>query len=300
LTCGGIVPSLGFPLRLPVCALLALLLAICADRGIGSSNAVEANEPPSIMAKAAAVVDEQSGSLIWGKLERERRQHASTTKILTALVALELAQTFGDLDQTITVNVDWEQISSSRMGLKPGDRLTIRDLLYGLMLPSGSDAAFALAYHYGALLGGRTNAESFALFMERINARAQELGLLDTHHLNPSGLAWDGHYSSAFDLAYLAFYARANSILVEIVGTQSYVVHGSRTFVLRNTNKLLGQLGVDGMKTGTNGPAGSCLVATAERDGRRVVIVVLGSDVDPTDTARYHDAQALLDWYFSD
>jgi D-alanyl-D-alanine carboxypeptidase (penicillin-binding protein 5/6) len=263
-------------------------------------HAANASDPPEVSAQAAAVVDERSAALVWGKNERQRRQHASTTKILTALVALELAEVFGDLDRTISVNVDWQQISPSRMGLKPGDRLSVRDLLYGLMLPSGSDAAFALAHHYGALLGGRDQAESFAVFMERLNARLHELGLADTQHRNPSGLAWEGHYSSAFDLAYLAIYARANPLVTEIASTRSYMVNGSRRFWLKNTNKMLGEFGIDGLKTGTNWAAGACLVLTAEQDGRRAIVVVLGSTEDAADTARYSDALSLLEWFWRD
>jgi D-alanyl-D-alanine carboxypeptidase (penicillin-binding protein 5/6) len=190
---------------------------------------------------------------------------ASTTKIMTALLALER----GNLNQVVTVDVNAADMpDSSVMGLSPGERLTLRDLLYGLLLPSGNDAARQIA---------RTIAGSEPAFVDLMNRRAAELGLADTHYANPHGLDAPGHYTSAADLAKLARIALRNPTFAQIVATQQKTVKGRATYDLHSTNPLLGQPGVEGVKTGHTDLAGACLVAAVRRDGHRVITVVLNS-----------------------
>src|SRR3990172_91439 len=178
---------------------------------------------------------------------------------MTALLALER----GQLDRLVRVDVDASQLGySSVMGLRPGEELTLEDLLYGLLLPSGNDAALAVAGH----LGG-----SVARFVDLMNQRAAELGLVNTHFANPHGLDAPEHYSSAADLVRLARTAMANPTFAKIVSTRERTVRGKlATYELRNTNRLLGTYpGVDGVKTGSTDAAGQCLVAAAQRGGGR-------------------------------
>ncbi|MBV9329291.1 MAG: D-alanyl-D-alanine carboxypeptidase [Chloroflexi bacterium] len=237
--------------------------------------------PPPVTAAEVAVVDDASGLLLYGANPHAREAPASTTKIATAVVTLEHA---ADLDQPVRVSVDGLKMAatdgSSIMGLSPGQHVTLETLLDGLLLPSGNDAAEQLAISVG---------ESRASFVDWMNALAtDELGLRDTHFVNPSGLDADGHYSSAYDLAQLARRAMREDVFREIVATPEIRAEG---FVLVGHNPLIGVYpGADGVKTGTTDDAGKVLVGSAMRNGRRVYVVVMHSDDIQTDTA------ALLDW----
>lgn len=237
--------------------------------------------PPKVSAPQLAVVDDSTGLLLYGRMPHAHEPPASTTKIATAIVSLEHAST---LDAAVRITVDgWAMAAadgSSVMGLVPGSRLSLRTLLFGLLLPSGNDAAEQLALTIG---------ESRAEFVSWMNAVAgNELGLADTHFVNPSGLDADGHYSSAYDLAQLARRAMREDVFREIVGTPE--VH-SEGFVLSGHNPLIGSYpGADGVKTGSTDAAGKVLVGSATRGGHRVYVVLMHSD----DTLA--DATALFDW----
>ncbi|MBV9577000.1 MAG: D-alanyl-D-alanine carboxypeptidase [Chloroflexi bacterium] len=237
--------------------------------------------PPPVTAAEVAVVDDDSGLLLYGANPHAREAPASTTKIATAIVTLEHAT---DLDQTVRVSVDGFAMAaadgSSIMGLSPGQHVTLETLLDGLLLPSGNDAAEQLALSVG---------ESRAGFVDWMNAlAADELGLHDTHFVNPSGLDADGHYSSAYDLAQLARRAMREDVFREIVATPQVRADG---FVLVGHNPLIGTYaGADGVKTGTTDDAGKVLVGSATRNGHRVYAVVMHSDDIQADTS------ALLDW----
>lgn len=237
--------------------------------------------PPPVTAAEVAVVDDASGLLLYGANPHAREAPASTTKIATAVVTLEHA---ADLDQPVRVSVDGLKMAatdgSSIMGLSPGQHVTLETLLDGLLLPSGNDAAEQLAISVG---------ESRASFVDWMNALAtDELGLRDTHFVNPSGLDADGHYSSAYDLAQLARRAMREDVFREIVATPEIRAEG---FVLVGHNPLIGVYpGADGVKTGTTDDAGKVLVGSAMRNGHRVYVVVMHSDDIQTDTAE------LLDW----
>ncbi len=187
---------------------------------------------------------------------------ASTTKIMTALIIIEE----NDLDEVITVSDEAVGVEGSSIYLKKGEQIDIRDLVYGLMLRSGNDSAAALAIH---------NSGSIEKFVEKMNAKAEALGLSNTHFTNPSGLPDDEHYTTARDLGEIARYAMQNETFKEVVGTKNY--NGKfRNF--SNKNKMLYNYdGANGIKTGYTLKAGRCLVSSAERDGMDVVCVVLNS-----------------------
>jgi len=237
--------------------------------------------PPPVTAPEVAVVDDETGLMLYGRAPHVHAAPASTTKIATAIVTLEHAQS---LDATVRVTVDgWAMAAadgSSVMGLQPGQRLTIRTLLYGLLLPSGNDAAEQLA---------RSVAESRDQFITWMNsAAADDLHLEDTHFVNPSGVDADGHYSSAYDLAQLARRAMRDDTFREIVATPQIKSDG---FVLAGHNPLLGTYqGADGVKTGSTDAAGKAIVGSAVKSGHRVYVVVLHSD------DLLSDSTALFDW----
>jgi D-alanyl-D-alanine carboxypeptidase (penicillin-binding protein 5/6) len=237
--------------------------------------------PPRVTAPEVAVVDDVTGLLLYGRDPHAREAPASTTKIATAIVTLEHAQS---LDAAVRVTVDGEAMAvsdgSSIMGIAPGQHVTIRTLLYGLLLPSGNDAAEQLA---------RSVAASRDQFITWMNAMAaDDLGLADTHFVNPSGLDADGHFSSAYDLAQLARRAMRDDVFTGIVGTPQVQSQG---FTLVGHNPLIGVYpGADGVKTGSTDAAGRVIVGSAVHGGHRVYVVVMHSD-DPL-----ADSTALFDW----
>lgn len=243
--------------------------------------AVKALPPPTTGAAAALVLDGSSGAVMYQKDAELPVPPASLTKIATAILAAEA----GNLDQWVTVDVDSRQLpGSSVMGLVPGDCFRLRDLLYGLMLPSGNDAALAI---------GRHLAGSDAAFVGRMNDLAARLRLTDTHFANPHGLHAPGHVSSAHDMALLARYAMTIPDVTSVVGASRWVAQGSRTIALANTNAFLPSYpGADGVKTGYTEEAGRTLVASVTKNGRRVFVVVLNAP------NRDADAAALFDWAF--
>ncbi|MFA7297887.1 MAG: D-alanyl-D-alanine carboxypeptidase family protein [Dehalococcoidia bacterium] len=242
----------------------------------------DAPPPPATAAAAVAVLDEASASVLYAWNGDAPLAPASLTKIATAIVAIE----HGDLDRRVTVDVDSRVMRGSTvMGLIPGDEFSVRDLLYGMMLPSGNDAALAV---------GRAVSGSDAAFVTDMNALAERLGLRDTHFANPHGLNAPGHATSARDLALLSRYAMSLPEFGAIVSTTSYAAHGSRRIELLNViNDVLYSIpGADGVKSGFTRQAGRTLVASATRDGHRVYVVVLN------DQQRLTDATALLNWAF--
>ena len=215
-------------------------------------------EAIQLSATAAILMDADSGEILYEKDAGRRMRIASTTKIMTALVALDRAR----LTDTITVTAA-HMVEGSSMYLKPGETVTVEELLYGLMLCSGNDAALALADCCGGL----------EEFVQAMNDKAAELGMQDTSFANPNGLDDEDHYSTARDMAVLAAYAAQNPTFRRICSTRTATV-GSRT--MTNHNKLLSQVeGCIGMKTGYTKAAGRTLVSCAQRDGCRLVAVTL-------------------------
>jgi len=237
-----------------------------------------------VTAPEVAVLDDDTGLLLYGRDPHAREAPASTTKIATAIVTLEHAQS---LDASVSVTVDGAAMAasdgSSIMGLAPGQRLTIRTLLDGLLLPSGNDAAEQLA---------RSVAPSRDLFITWMNAMAaDDLGLADTHFVNPSGLDADGHYSSAYDMAMLARYAMRNGTFRDLASTTRYTGDG---FPMQNLNRLLDVYpGADGGKIGFTDAAQKTIVASAVHDGHRVYVSLMHSE------DLVGDSTALFNWVWA-
>ena len=224
----------------------------------------------AISAKKAILVDATTGRVLYEKDADSRSLIASTTKIMTALLVCEQCNV---LDR-MRVPKEAVGIEGSSMYLKEGEILTLQELLYGLMLHSGNDAAVALAIYCGGTVEG---------FAELMNDKAHLLGMTGSHFENPNGLDSPGHYSTAKDLAILASYAMKNPIFAKTVSTKTVTV-GSRS--MRNHNKLLWQVeGADGVKTGYTKAAGRILVSSATRQGRRLVAVTIDDGNDWADHA---------------
>lgn len=229
---------------------------------------------PIINSRIGIIYDRKSGKVIWGKNENKRSAMASTTKIMTCIVVIENA----DLNAEIKVSAKAAGTGGSRLGLKKDDKITIKDLLYGLMLRSGNDAAVALAEYVGK------DKEGFANLM---NKKAKELGLKDTHFVTPHGLDDPEHYTTAYELAKIADYALKNEMFAKIVGTKEHTINiNGYAKQLCNTNELLGYLqGVSGVKTGFTNNAGRCLVTSVNRNDFEIITVVLGADTKKIRTA---------------
>lgn len=240
--------------KLFVCALAFALFISVTALSTGQNVKAEADGVAEISMELS------SGRIFHCKNEKARLPMASTTKIMTAMIIAEEC----DLSETITVPVEAVGVAGSSIYLKKDEIISVRDLLYGLMLRSGNDAAVALAIHHSG---------SVEKFVEHMNAKAAEMGAEDTHFKNPSGLPDDEHYTTAYDLCNIARRALSNQIFKEVVSTKSYS-GDYRTYV--NKNKLLYSLdGATGVKTGYTVKAGRCLVSSARRNGMEVVCVVL-------------------------
>ena len=232
----------------------------------------------ALSAQKAILVDGATGRTLYEKNADERSLIASTTKIMTALVVCEQCNV---LDR-MRIPKEAVGIEGSSMYLQEGEVLTIQELLYGLMLHSGNDAAVALAIYCGGTVEG---------FAELMNDKARCLGMKNSHFENPNGLDAPGHYSTARDLAILASHAMKNPIFRKTVSTRNISI-GQR--YLHNHNKLLWQIeGADGVKTGYTRAAGRILVSSALRDGRRLVAVTINAPDD------WHDHATLLEQGFS-
>jgi len=248
---------------------------------------VAADHPPDIAAAHAVVVSADTGEVLFDKGMDAEMAPASLTKIFTAVVALETAP----LDQPITITED-DLVGESAMGLIAGEEVTLRTLLYGMMLPSGNDAAMAIARGLSEPSDG-SSSTSIAPFMARVNELVQRLGLTHTHLVNPHGLDEPGHVSSARDIAAITMYALGNPEFRRIIGSAYYADEG---FELYSSNELLSSYsGLIGGKTGITDDAGYCLVEVAQRDGHTIIAVVFGSTADDW----YADAVSLLDYGFA-
>jgi serine-type D-Ala-D-Ala carboxypeptidase (penicillin-binding protein 5/6) len=256
--------------------------------------------PDGIAAKAWAIVDGKTGKFLWGVHEGEARPIASTTKIMTAWIILQRADKNPKLlDEEIRFSERAAATPGSSCRLKVGERLPIRELLYGLLLPSGNDAAVALAEYFGPRLqeGEPARGDGVALFVAEMNREAQRLKLTETKFLDPNGLA--RNQASARDLAVLTWQAMQNKRFREYVKTREHecdVLIGpdtKRHVTWKNTNRLLEDAGCDGVKTGTTNAAGACLVASVHHGADHLIVVVLGST---NGDGRYDDARKLLRW----
>lgn len=264
-------------MRRPALVVLACLFAILG-------TALAAPAPPEALAPAGILVDAATGEVLWEREADTPRPIASTTKMMTALLALER----GGLDEVVTVSPAAARVPEASLHLKAGERLTMRDLLYGVMLRSANDACVAVAEHVCG---------DVPAFVERMNARAAELGCTHTHFRNPNGLHETGHASTPRDLAVIARAAMAHPEFRSIARAPVYTVDRSinrydRRLKSRYHGFLKSYDGADGVKTGYTRQAGHCFVGSATRGPFSLIAVVLHSPSVRRDTA------ALLDWGF--
>lgn len=235
-------------------------------------------------ARAAVIMDLSSGRILYSKNMDEKLAMASTTKIMTTLVAIES----GRLNEILTVSRKASQTEGSSIYLREGEKHNVNDLLYAIMLRSGNDAAMAVAEHIGGSIEG---------FADLMNQKAREIGAKDTNFVNPHGLDAEGHYTTARDLALITAYALKNQVFSDIVSSKKKTIKGPAgenwDRVMINKNKMLWQFdGGDGVKTGFTKKAGRCLVSSATRNGMRLICVVM--DCGPM----WDDSSNLLEYGF--
>lgn len=255
-------------------------------QGFIKTVGAEVKKEPTINSRHAVVYDRKTGKVLYGKKENEKCKMASTTKILTATVVIEKAK---NLNEKTKVSSKAAGTGGSRLGLHKDDEITIKDLLYGLMLCSGNDAAVALAEHIGGSVEG---------FANLMNEKAKELKLQNTHFVTPHGLDEEEHYTTAYELAQIADYALKIEEFAKIVKTKEYTVNiNGNSKNLTNTNELLGNLnGVYGVKTGFTNGANRCLVTSVKRGNMDIISVVLGAD---TKKDRTKDSIKIIEYAFA-
>lgn len=246
------------------------------------AEAANSNSKPTINSRRYIVYDRLSGRCIEGKDEKKQTAMASTTKIMTAIIVLENCK----LTDVVTITEQTARVGGSTIKLKKDDKITVNDLLYGLMLRSGNDAAIALAIHTSG------SVEEFSKLM---NKKAQDLDLTNTKFVTPHGLDNPNHYTTAYELAKLTDYALKNEKFAEIVKTKTTTISVNNNQInINNTNELLGNSeGVYGVKTGFTNNAGRCLVTSIKRKDLDLIIVVLGAD---TRKDRAKDTMKLIEY----
>ena len=227
-----------------------------------------------IDSRIALIYDRASGRILYEKNGNKQTPMASTTKIMTAIVVIENA----NLKDTVTIDAKAAGTGGSRLGLKKNDKITVNDLLYGLMLRSGNDAAVALANYVGGSIEG---------FAKMMNEKAKEMGLKDSHFIVPHGLDNEGHYTTAYELAKMADYALKMDKFKEIVSTKSTTINiNGYSRAINNTNQLLGSIsGVYGVKTGFTNGAGRCLVSACKKNQLDIITVIIGADTSKQRTS---------------
>ncbi len=273
-------------------ALLAPAATLATGSGLGDPIVIaqpstgDKPKAPRVTAKAAILVDMDTGTVLYSRNVDKRLEMASTTKIMTAILILESLS----LDQKVKVPAAAVGVAGSTIGLLRGETLTVKQLLYALLVPSANDAAVTLAV---------AEAGSVKAFVAKMNARAKEMGLTNTHFVNGSGLHAENHYSSAKDIAKLASFAMQDPVFRRIVSTREYTLPhagGVANRVIKTSNELLRDFNwVNGIKTGSTPWAGYCLVSSATKNGLTLISVVLGAKDQDT---REAESKALLTYGF--
>ena len=257
--------------------------------GFGAILPVEAKELEEnrLYAKAALLMDGETGRVLFGKNEEETMPMASTTKIMTCIVALEN----GNLDDEVTVSAYAASMPKVHLGVRKGETYYLRDLLYSLMLESHNDVAVAIAEHIGGSVEG---------FSKMMNQKARDLGAYHTNFVTPNGLDAEGHYTTAVDLANIARYGISLPEFLEITNTASYsfqTVDKSRSFQISNKNAFLNQMdGAIGVKTGFTGSAGYCFVGAVKSGDKTLISVVLASGWPPHRNYKWSDTKELMQY----
>jgi D-alanyl-D-alanine carboxypeptidase (penicillin-binding protein 5/6) len=280
--------------------------AVANAEAVKKKPADEIDGPPFVSCKTWVIADGETGEVLWGSDEDKPVDIASTTKIMTAYLVLKHAQQHPEaLDETLKFSKRADETIGSTAELRAGEEVSVGELMYGLLLPSGNDASVALAEHFGKrlALGGGEGVDSpkkaYAAFVEAMNEAADQLGMEDSHFENTHGLTGEKHKASAGDLAKLTHEAIKLPLFCEIVSTPQHgcTVSGPggyvRNVLWKNTNHLLGIEGYDGVKTGTTTAAGACLVSSGKREDQSLIVVVLGA---ASSDSRYVDTRNLFRW----
>lgn len=287
-------------MKLKKCLIVILIFIFCfesfalADDEIENDNGIEneileasadTTKEPETESEHVICIERSTCEVLYEKDAYSKTAMASTTKILTAIIAIERC----DLNDIVEISSKAANTGGSTLGISTGQKITIESLLYGLLLRSGNDTAVAIAEHIGG------NIEDFAKIM---NEKAQSLGLSNSHFVTPHGLDDDLHYTTAYDLAILTNYALNNELFRKIVGTkQITIMIGNSSRTLTNTNELLGAVnGVYGVKTGFTGNAGRCLVTACKRDDLDIIVVVLGANTKKT---RGLDSKKVIEYVYN-
>lgn len=259
---------------------------------------------PYVTCKAWAIADGKTGNLLWGHNADKPLDFASTTKIMPCYLIVKYAQEHPEaLDEIVTFSQRADKTEGSSAEVNAGEKLPVRELLYGMMLPSGNDATVAFAEHFGTRVapdGSKSSSKgTYDQFIDAMNAAAKDLGMSHTTYKNTHGLTAPGHQASAADLATLTYASMEMPLFRDLVRTRQhgYTVEGpdgyKRNVLWKNTNKLLDIEGYDGVKTGTTNAAGACLASHATRGDRQLILVVLGAT---SSDSRYTDSRNLYRW----
>ena len=265
----------------------AVLTALLLSQGIPAAYAAEQTKPASsgveVSAKSVILMERETGTVLYQQAEHEQREPASVTKVMTMLLVVEaIEQGQLHLEDMVTCSAYAASMGGSQVFLAEGEQMSVHDLLKSVAVASGNDAAVALAEQI---------AGSESAFVEKMNRRAQELGMKDTHFCNCNGLPAEGHVTSAYDIALMSRQLLQYDLIRDYVDS---IREG--TFQLANTNKLIYYYdGATGLKTGSTDAAGYCISASARREGMELIAVVLGS---PTSKERFNTAKALLNYGF--
>lgn len=261
---------------------------------LGTSSLIKGEEKiqyPSIVARSGIVMDLDSGRVLWEKDAYKKRAIASTTKIMTCILALEK----GNLQDEVKVSARAAAAPRVKLYIKPGEVYRLEDLLYALMLRSSNDVAVAIAEHIGG---------SVEEFCNMMTQKAKEIGAINTSYKTPNGLDAEDHYSTAYDLALITAYALKNPTFAKIITTREITIPKSggsyRSFYLSNANRFLADYeGATGVKTGFTSQAGYCFVGSAKRDNMHLISVVLGSGWYPQRNQKWIDTKAIMDYGFT-
>ncbi|MDR1559124.1 MAG: D-alanyl-D-alanine carboxypeptidase [Clostridiales bacterium] len=269
---------------------LSLLIAAAPVRPAYAETArPDQIKEPAVKALGAVLMDYRTGRVLWGKNERAPMAMASTTKIMTAVLALES----GRLDETCVASKRAAVAPPVKMGLSTGEKIKLSDLMYALMLESQNDAAVAIAEHIGGTVEG---------FCALMTEKAKTIGAMDTVFETPNGLDKGDHHSTAYDMALITRYALANPEFVKLINTKEKSFSSDkRSYSFNNKNRLLSEYkGANGVKTGFTGKAGHCFVGAAQRGDMELISVVLASGWGNTGKqCKWIDTKALLDYGFS-
>lgn len=263
-----------------------LFVIICMI-GVCLAQRVYGDEDMQLNAKSAVLIDAENGRILYGKNEREKLPMASTTKIMTCIIAIEN----GKMDDVVEVSDYAASMPDVQLNINKGEKYYLKDLLYSLMLESHNDTAVAIAEHIGGSVEG---------FAGMMNEKAYSIGAFDTHFVTPNGLDSDEHYSTAYDMALIASYALENDTFMEVINTPSHTfsdIDGKRSFTVNNKDAFLGMMdGAVGVKTGFTGNAGYCFVGAVYKDDKKFVSAVLASGWPPHKTYKWQDTIKLMNY----